>query len=377
MVASAVPFIDLGRSRSLVAGVEKDWEDVLARAEFVGGRRVAELERLVARQLGVPHVVSCANGTDALIVGLQAMGVRPGDAVALPNLTFWATYEAVVQVGARPVILDVDPTDLQMSFDRFRQAHERHRFRAAVLVHLFGWASGRVREFRRFCGEREIGLLEDGAQCYGAELDGTPILAGARMATLSFYPAKVIGGALDGGAVACASESEAALVRALCNHGRAAHYSYAHVGWNSRMGGLQAAYLLRMCGGLDRVLADRRASLAHYEELLGDVDAGGHVTLHRPPSGQTGNGYLLVATLPGLDAAAAAKALEAQGIGSARTYPETIAQQPPARGAEVFGPLDVSTAFCRSVLNLPLFYGITSAERTAAANALRAVVTPS
>lgn len=368
-----VPFIDLGRAtRDLLVGVEDDWRDVLQRCEFVGGPRVQELERVLARQLGVAQVVSCANGTDALAIGLQALGVRPGDVVALPNLTFWATYEAVVQIGARPLLVDIDADDLQLDLDGFRHAHDAHRFRAAIFVHLFGWTSARLGELRRLCDEREILLLEDGAQCYGVTVEGVPVLSGARMGTISFYPAKVIGGAMDGGAITCSTAEQADLVRSLCNHGRAAHYSYAHVGWNSRMGGLQAAYLLRVCAATERILADRRASLSHYEALL---DGAPGVRVHRAPRGVVGNGYLLVAEALTRDGASVVKDLEAAGIGAARTYPETLSEQRPAAGALATSELSVSRAFCRRVVNLPLFYGITAAERSAAAAALRAATT--
>jgi UDP-2-acetamido-2-deoxy-ribo-hexuluronate aminotransferase len=232
-----VPFIDLSR---LVARVRDDvlplFAECIDKCEFVGGPRVGALEKRLAGLLEVPRVVSCANGTDALIVGLQALGIKPGAKVALPNLTFWATFEAIAQLGATPVLLDVDPDDLQLSLDALRAAHDVHRFDAAILVHLFGWTSARLLEIRAFCKERGIALLEDGAQCIGVEALGEPILARASVGTLSFYPAKVVGGAMDGGAITLQTETDEALVRSLCNHGRSDHYAYAHVGWNSRMG---------------------------------------------------------------------------------------------------------------------------------------------
>src|SRR5262249_9901474 len=184
----------------------------LDRCEFVGGPRVSALEKKLASVLGVPNVVSCANGTDALIVGLQALGVKRGSKVALPNLTFWATFEAVVALGATPVLIDVDPDDLQMSLAALKSAHDAHRFDTAMLVHLYGWASAQLKEIRAFCKERNIALLEDGAQCFGVEAFGRPVLADATVATLSFYPAKVVGGAMDGGAVTMQSEEHSKLV---------------------------------------------------------------------------------------------------------------------------------------------------------------------
>ncbi len=364
-----VPFIDLSRLvRELRDEVLPAWTDCLDRCEFVGGPRVAALERELATALGVPRVVSCANGTDALIVGLQALGVRPGAKVALPNLTFWATYEAIVQVGAIPVLVDVDPADLQMSFDAFVSAHRAHGFTAATLVHLYGWASARLADFRAYCIESGVALLEDGAQSFGVDVDGAPVLAGATIGTTSFYPAKVVGGAMDGGAITVQSEEHEVLLRSLCNHGRAQHYSYARVGWNSRMSGLQAAFLSAVVRRLPAILASRRHAAAFYRKRL-----GGHanIEIFAPPAGVLENGYLASLAVRGKGGQEVVDALKARGIGATRTYPETMDAQAPAKGVAILhGDLSVSRRVTASIVNLPLFHGITDDECEEAAAAL-------
>ncbi len=370
-----VPFIDLTR---LVARVREDvlpaWTECLDKCEFVGGPRVGALEKKLAGVLGAPRVVSCANGTDALLIGLQALGIKPGSKVALPNLTFWATFEAIAQLGAVPVLVDVDPDDLQVSLTELRAAHEKHRFDAAIFVHLFGWTSARLAEIRAFCKERGIGLLEDGAQCFGVEVGGEPVLAQASVATLSFYPAKVVGGAMDGGAITLQTEAQEALVRSFCNHGRSDHYSYAHVGWNSRMGGIQAAFISRVLDELPAILSSRREAAEFYRARLTSGDK--RVKVYGPPAGVLENGYLNVVTVEGKKGAELVDALKKAGIGAARTYPETMDVQPPVRktGAIAHGDLTVSKRFCESVVNLPLFYGIREDERETAAAALLAAI---
>jgi len=181
-----VPFIDLTRfTREISADVLADWQRALERCEFVGGAPVRELEAKLSELLGAPHVVACGSGSDALMLALRARGLGPGDRVALPNCTFWATYEAVVQLGAVPVLLDIDPSDFQLSFAALVRAHERFSLRAAILVHAFGWASSRLLEFRAFCREQGIWLLEDAAQAFGVEREGRSLFADAEMATLS------------------------------------------------------------------------------------------------------------------------------------------------------------------------------------------------
>ncbi|MGZ3417275.1 MAG: DegT/DnrJ/EryC1/StrS family aminotransferase [Polyangiales bacterium] len=360
MASPRVPFIDLGRLvRRFREPVEKDWSGVLERCEFVGGPTVKKLEERLGTVLGANHVVSCANGTDALIIGLQVLGVRAGTKVALPNLTFWATYEAIALLGAIPVLVDVDPDDFQLSLEELARAHEKERFTVAILPHLFGWASARLSEIRAFCEERGIALLEDGAQCFGVEVGGQPVLAGARLSTLSFYPAKVVGGAMDGGAIVARDKSEADLARTLCNHGRATHYSYSHVGWNSRMGGLQASFILHVLDELPFILETRRSALDLYRAF---AESQKSIRFHGPPKGVTGNGYLSVFTSAKENGEQLVAALGQKGIGAARTYPETMDQQPPASGAIRVGDLARGRAFCRSVVNLPIFAGITAEE---------------
>ncbi len=365
----AVPFCDLTRLSCEVGPlVLADWTACAKSASFIEGPRVQALEAQLSTTLGAPHVVACANGTDALVLGLLALGIGHGDRVALPALTFWATYEAVVTVGATPILIDVDPDDLQLSLSELRAAHDAHRIDAAILVHLFGWASGQLKAIRAFCADSRIRLLEDGAQSFGVEVDGQPILAGADIATLSFYPAKVIGSCSDAGAVTCQTEEQAARLRSLRNHGRgAANYEHSSVGLNSRMGALSAAYLAHVVAMSERILDSRREAVAAYARLL-DGRAG--LKVWQTPSGVVGNGYLSVITSDRKTGTELATGLQIRGIGCARTYPVTIAEQWPARSAPTWGDLAVSRAFCQRVVNLPVFYNITASEVAASASAL-------
>lgn len=373
-----VPFIDLSRLVTRVrADVLVSFAECLDNCEFVGGARVSAVEKKLASILAVPRVVACANGTDALLVALQAAGVKRGMKVALPNLTFWATFEVVAQLGAIPLLLDVDADDLQLCLRELRAAHDIHRFDAAILVHLFGWTSARLAEIRAFCKERSVALVEDGAQAFGVLASGEPVLSKAEFGTLSFYPAKVVGGAMDGGAVTVQSAEHERYLRSICNHGRSDHYSYAHVGWNSRMGALQAAFLSRVLDEIPSILESRRRSAAWYRERFAtDPRAKGKLRVFGPPAGVVENGYLNVMTLDSKRGQDVVDALKAAGVGAARTYPETMDVQGPAKaaGAIVHGDLRLSKAFCEKVVNLPLFYGMRDEELEEAAQALFAIV---
>lgn len=365
------PFIDLRPVTRLVAeAAHRRWIGVLERCELVGGPGVEALERKLAAYCGTTTAVACASGTDALVLALQAAGVRPGMHVALPNLTFWATFEAVVQLGAIPVLIDISPDDLQLDLEELSRAHQAYRFRHAIVVHLYGWASNVLAELRAFCQQHEICLVEDAAQAAGVVLDGGPLLAEAEIATLSFYPAKVIGGCMDGGAVVTSDAALAETVRSLGNHGRASHYSYRHVGWSSRMAGLQAHYLLEVLPHAEAIVADRRRQVAQYRAQLDGICA----TLHGPGARITENGYLLVLACD-QPAEPYVAQFRARGIAVARTYPETIDEQAPARGRFVaVSALARSRAFVHRVLNLPLYYGMPDDALGAVISAAREIL---
>jgi dTDP-4-amino-4,6-dideoxygalactose transaminase len=367
-----VPFIDLSRTVQTIRNeLLAEWQGCLDRCEFVGGQKVDQLEKELEKRLDSSHVIGCSNGTDALIVGLQAIGVKPGMRVALPNMTFWAPFEAIVQLGAIPVLVDIDMHDLQMDFDEFQQGHEKFQFDAAILVHLFGWTTSRLDDYRQYCRDQGIMLVEDGAQAFAVSNHNESVFKDATLGTLSFYPAKVLGAAGDAGAITTPDPKIGERIRALCNHGRAGHYTYDYVGWNSRMGGLQASFLLRMLEHIDGFIASRLKAEAFYHEFF--TEFADYCQVHRAPDHIAGNGYLSVIyckTQSGDDVAAA---LKQKGIGCARTYPQTLCEQPPAQDCLRTSDLQRSRDFSKRVINLPLFAGITPAETQAAAEALLAV----
>jgi len=356
----AVPFIDLRRFEpDFLDRWAETCREISAATQFVGGPQVARLEERLSAALGGAHTVACANGTDALQLALRAAGVGEGDTVVIPDATFWATFEAVVNVGARVVTVDIDSTDLQMDFDLFREAVGRHRPKAAILVHLYGWGSARLGDFRAFCAAEDIVLVEDGAQALGVAWQGEPIYQGAQLATLSFYPAKVLGACGDAGAVLARDEETATRLRQLGNHGRTGHYAHGLVGWNSRMGGFDAAYLNLGLDYLEPRLASRRRAAAIYRQRLGEMG----VFTVGPPAGYEENGYLNVTLQDPAARPAIEAALQDKGIGFGKVYPGAMSTQPGADGylVEAVGG-ERADILARSVLNLPLFAYITDVE---------------
>ena len=349
-----VPFIDLKR-------FEPGFQDALnakfgamtAAAQFIGGEEVARLETSLRDLLRVGFAVSCANGTDALQLALRALSVGRGDTVLVPNVTFWATFEAVINVGADPATLDADIADGGISLPALEEAIDRLKPKAVIIAHLYGWGTAHLAEIRALCKARGVLLLEDGAQCFGAAYKGAPIYEGALISTASFYPAKVLGAAGDGGAVFTDDPDLADKVRRLSNHGRTTHYGYGLLGWNSRLDSLQAAFLNLSIGHLQQRIASRRSSAAFYQAHL---PALGIETI-QPPDDYDENGYCNVCLVRDASLKAELETrLKAEGIGFGNIYPGVMSRQPGAEGVSKghFGGNE-GEVLCASVLNLPLF----------------------
>lgn len=349
-----IPFIDITRTE---AGFGERWIDKVAEmskgALFIGGAEVATLEARLAEVTGVGHVVGCANGTEALQLALRALGVGRGDVVLVPDMTFWATFEAVVNVNADPVTVDVSMADGGVDLAAFERALIEARPKAAIIAHLYGWGSRHLGELRELCVHHEVHLVEDGAQSFGVAWQGQPIYSGAQIATTSFYPAKVLGAAGDGGAVFTQDADLAGRVRRLANHGRTSHYGYGDVGWNSRLDALQAAFLNISLDYIERRIASRRGSAAYYRENLAGVGLG----IMPVPEGYEENGYCNVVLVADAERKVRIeRLLKDNKIGFANIYPGPVSLQtgaaPYLKGR--FGG-EAAISLCEQVLNLPLF----------------------
>lgn len=361
----AVSFIDL---RRFEPGFQEAWQrqvaEMSARAEFIGGPNVTRLEQRLREATGVNEVVSCANGTDAIQLALRAAGVGQGDVVLVPDLTFWATFEAVVNVNATPYTVDCHKADQSLDVDLVAKLLDTVKPKAVIVVHLYGWGTARLAELRDLCRKAGVVLIEDSAQAYGVKFNGESIFRGAQIATTSFYPAKVLGAAGDGGAVFCEDKAMADVVRRLSNHGRTAHYGHGDVGWNSRLDALQAAFLNLSLDHIDARLVSRRESADAYRAALANKFPG--FTVADAPAGYEENGYCNVCFVDDLEVKARLEAtLKERQIGFGNIYPSPLSKQP---GASQYlrGQAGGESAawLCSHVINLPLFPYMTKDEIT-------------
>ena len=271
---SDIQFIDLV-AQKLVLGnrIDQRISKVLDHGSFILGPEVAELEELLAARVQRRHCVACASGTDALQMALMALGVGPGDRVVVPDFTFVATAEAVRLVGAEPVFADVDPVTYNLDPDSVSSAWELPGASpvGVIAVELFGHpARGEVLE--QLTDRRDVWLIIDGAQSYGAMRGGRSGLACGTVATTSFYPSKPLGAYGDGGAVFCNDDQVASTLRSIQTHGENSKLGcHDRVGFTGRLDTLQAAVLLAKLEIFDSEIKDRQRVAVRYSTALSDL----------------------------------------------------------------------------------------------------------
>ena len=348
-----VPFVDLtAEYRSLRAEVDAAIARVVDQTAFIGGEEVAAFEREFAAFLGAAHAVGVANGTDALELALQALGIGPGDAVLTVPFTFAAPVEAIVRRGATPLLADIGD-DFTLDPNAAAAVLARRPVRAIIAVHLYGHPADldRLLPLARAHG---AALIEDAAQAHGAwcEVAGRRRRIGSvgDAACFSFYPTKNLGAMGDGGAVVTASDELAARVRLLANHGERSKYE--HVigdGRNSRLDALHAAVLRVKLAHLDDWNQARRAVAQRYAAAL----TGLPLRLPRERPGGIAVYHQYAVRTAGRDRLR--HRLAEQGIGTGIHYPRPLHEQEGFRQLGYGrGSLPVAERCAAEVLSLPM-----------------------
>jgi len=265
-----VPFVDLqAQYRAHQAEIDSAIRGIVENATFVGGPTVTAFESAFAERYGVEHFISCANGTDALYMSLKMMGIGPGDEVITSAHSWIATSEAVTQVGATPVFVDVDEY-YTIDADRL-EAHITGRTRAVIPVHLYGQSAAMDR-IVEICSRRGLRIIEDCAQAHFARLNGQLAGTFGDVATFSFFPSKNLGAYGDGGGLIVRDPDLAKRVRMYANHGALVRHQHQMEGVNSRLDALQAAVLAAKLPHLDEWTSRRQENAAYYDALLKDLE---------------------------------------------------------------------------------------------------------
>jgi dTDP-4-amino-4,6-dideoxygalactose transaminase len=357
-VTQQIPLVDVkAQYAPLIPELEERFSAVLESGRFIFGPEVEAFEREAAAFLDVPHAIGVANGTDALILALDALGVGRGDEVICPAFTFYATAEAIARIGATPVFADVDPVSLNLDPEDVA-ARITPRTKAIVPVHLFGRPAPLAE-----LAELGLPLVEDAAQAFGA---GGVAQTGV-CSTFSFFPTKNLFALGDGGLVTSLDDDLAARVRKLRFHGSRDKQTFELIGVNSRLDAVQAAMLRVFLPKLTGWNDSRREAAACYAELgLGDA-----VELPRDDPGHVYHLYVVRSPRR----AEIAAALAEQGIASASYYVTPLHLQPAlAYLGWSPGSLPETERAAAENLALPMWGGIDREAQERVVDAVRSAV---
>jgi len=357
MTRPDIPLIDLAHQQSIIRDrIDAAIERVLNHGQYIMGPEVSELEDALAAFSSSRHVVSCSSGTDALMLGLMALGVRPGDGVIVQSFTFAASAEVLPCLGAIPIFADVDPVTFNLSPDSLKSAKAAAdkagiKVVGIITVGLFGQAAD-MDAITGFADEEGMWVFDDAAQSFGASYKGRPVGTLAPRTATSFFPAKPLGCYGDGGAVFTDNDEFAAIMRSARIHGMGQErYSHERIGMTARLDTIQAAILLEKLAIFSDELRQRQDVADRYDSGL-----GGSVSTPQLAAGNTSSWAQYTITLtPGTDRGKVQAALKEKGIPTAIYYPKGMHQQPPYAMYPVAGNgLPVTEDLCPRVLALPM-----------------------
>lgn len=339
---------------------------VAGSAKFISGPEVKELEKQLAAYVGVKHCITCANGTDAISIAMRAWGIGKGDAVFVPDFTFFSSGECPADEGATPFFVDVDQRTYNLDPKKLEEAilkvkaEGKYQAKAVVAVDLFGLPAD-FDSIRQICSKYDLLLLEDGAQGFGGSINGKRACSFGDISTTSFFPAKPLGCYGDGGAIFTDNDEWADLIRSICVHGKDtsnpndpnAKYNNVRLGKNSRLDTIQAAILLaKLKAFLDYELDDINKTAALYTELLSDTD----LVLPLIPVGYYSSWAQYTVQLPeNVDRSKVQAELKEAGIPSMVYYAKPMHCQDAFNNTDSMNSdCSVTDGLCKSVLSLPI-----------------------
>ncbi len=366
----SVPMLDLkAQHEAIKEAVLARVGSVIERQQFIMGPEIGELECAIAGLCHTPWAVGCASGTDALLLPLKALELRPGDEVITTAFTFFATAGAIHNAGGRPVFVDINPETFNIDPDAIAAAITP-RTRAIVVVHLYGQMvpMERILPVAEAAG---IPVIEDMAQAIGARrrIDGDWRMAGELgwVGTISFFPSKNLGGWGDAGMMVCRDEALAGRLARLRLHGGSKQYHHDEVGFNSRLDALQAAVLLAKLPHLADWSAGRRDRAARYDQLLADLP-----TVRTPVIDAANEPIFHQYTVRAERRDGLREHLTARGIASMIYYPIALHLQPCFADLGMGpGTLPETERAMTEVISLPIYPELTDGQQDTVVAAIR------
>jgi dTDP-4-amino-4,6-dideoxygalactose transaminase len=349
-----IPMVDLvGQYKAIEEEVQKNIQDICNRAAFIGGDHVQAFKKELAEYLNVKHVITCANGTDALQIALMALDLKSGDEVITTPFTFVATVEVIALLGLKPVFVDIDPRTFNLDVKQIEQSIS-DRTKCIIPVHLFG-QSADMDEIMAIAKKNNLYVVEDNAQAIGGTFHSSALgdqFTGTigDFGTTSFFPSKNLGCFGDGGALMTNSDELAQKAEMIANHGSSVRYYHSEVGVNSRLDNLQASVLRVKLKRLDEYGNARRRAAAAYNERFKEISEV--ITPHEfEKSTHVYHQY----TLRAKDRDGLAAYLVKEGVSHGIYYPVPLhLQEAYSNLLHVKGDFPVSEQAARDVISLPM-----------------------
>jgi dTDP-4-amino-4,6-dideoxygalactose transaminase len=346
--APKIPALDLTPEIDLLWNdIQAAIADVMRSGQFILGPQVRSFEDDIARILAVKHAVACNSGTDALVIGLRALGIGPGDEVITTPFTFFATAEAISLVGAEPVFVDIDPRTLNIDPRLIAEALTP-RTKAILPVHLFGHAAD-MDPILEIARQHNLVVLEDVAQAFGGRFHGRPLGTLGHAGAFSFYPTKNLGAFGDAGLLTTNDDKIAQFARKLRTHGAEGRNANEIIGYNSRLDEIQAAVLRVKLPYVEMWNRERRRAAATYRRLLADIP-GIVPPIVEEYAIHSFNQYTIRVTA--CDRDALQKSMAEAGVGTMVYYPVPVHRLPVY--ADHHAELPVAERAAREVLSLPM-----------------------
>lgn len=359
-----IPFVDLkAQYQALKPQIQARIDRVLEHGQYIMGPEVAELEGRLQEYTGATHCVTVASGTEALLIALMALGIKPGDEVITTAFTFAASAEVSVLLGARPVFVDIEPDTCNIDASKI-EAAITSKTRAIMPVSLYGQCAdmGTINEI---AARHRLAVIEDAAQSFGAEYQGRRSCNTSTLGCASFFPSKPLGCYGDGGAVFTSDAALAQACREIRVHGQSKRYTHTRIGVGGRMDTIQCAVVLAKLERFEWELARRTQAGALYNELL---DEAGIAHVQQKP-GRNSVFAQYTVLVDGREACQ--KALQEAGIPTAVHYPIPLNEQPAYRELAGGGPTPLAAAAAKRVLSLPMSADITPDLQREVVQALR------
>ena len=342
-----IPFIDLqAQYRALKPRIDERIQRVLDHGQYIMGPEVAELEQRLAAYCGARHCITVASGTEALLISLMALDLRPGDEVVTTSFTFAATAEVIALLGGKPVFVDIEPSTCNIDAAAI-EAAITPRTRAIMPVSLYGQCAD-MDAINAVAARHGLPVIEDAAQSFGAEYQGRRSCNLGTFGCASFFPSKPLGCYGDGGAIFTSDDALAQACREIRVHGQSKRYTHTRIGVGGRMDTLQCAIVLAKLERFEWELARRAELGGRYNSLL---DAAGIERVQQMPGRNSVYAQYTV-FVDGRDAVQ--KALQEAGVPTAVHYPIPLNEQPAYRELAGGSPTPLATAAARRVMSLPM-----------------------